>query len=100
MSTLASDLDVHAVHREFHDTRRPGLRDGLVMHSGGAAVQLGSRAPRQLQERDDLRQVAMLGLVKAVDRFDVARGTAFTTFAWATITGELKRHRRDRDWAV
>jgi len=96
----SEDRDVLSIHRQFQESRDPALRDWLVRHYEGLALQLAGRAARQLQERDDLRQVAMLGLVKALDRYDVERGTAFTTFAWATISGELKRYRRDRDRSI
>jgi RNA polymerase sigma-B factor len=51
-------------------------------------------------ELDDLSQVASIGLLKAIDRFDPSRGTSFASFAVPTIAGELKRHYRDRGWAM
>src|SRR5918996_2665294 len=49
---------------------------------------------------DDLLQVACLGLIKAIDRFEPGRGTKFTSYAAPTILGELKRHFRDKGWAI
>lgn len=66
----------------------------------GLALHFVTRYRRSDTEDDDLRQVALLGLVKAIDRFDPERGVAFSTFAGRTIEGELKRHFRDRTWAL
>src|SRR4051812_8063633 len=64
------------------------------------ARQLARRYQRGGEPLDDLVQVASLGLLKAIDRFDPSRETAFSSFAVPTILGELKRHFRDRGWSV
>ena len=63
-------------------------------------MSLAARFAKRGEDVEDLNQVALLGLLKAVDRFDPAHGTELTTFATATILGELKRHLRDRGWWV
>ncbi|MGW8889396.1 SigB/SigF/SigG family RNA polymerase sigma factor [Streptomyces sp. NPDC055749] len=64
------------------------------------AYRLATRFRNRGEPMDDLRQVAAMGLVKAVDRFDPTRGNAFETYAIPTVTGELKRHFRDHTWDV
>jgi RNA polymerase sigma-B factor len=78
----------------------PGARDLLVERYMRLAFKLARRYSRTSEPLEDLEQVACLGLVNAVDRFDPDRGTSFSTFAVPTILGELKRHFRDRTWSV
>ena len=66
----------------------------------GLAAHIAKRFSRPGGTEEDLRQVAMLGLVKAIDRFDPDYGVRFAAFAGSTIEGELKRHFRDHSWAV
>jgi RNA polymerase sigma-B factor len=75
-------------------------RAALVERFLPLARQLARRYQRGGELLDDLNQVASLGLLKAIDRFDPARTTAFSSFAVPTILGELKRHFRDKGWSV
>lgn len=85
---------------EYARTHDRALRNALVEDNMGLALYFTTRYRRSDTEDDDLRQVALLGLVKAIDRFDPTRGVAFSTFAGRTIDGELKRHFRDQTWAL
>lgn len=86
--------------REYQASGDPQLRAELIECHMGLAVHLARRFENRGIPAEDLRQVAAEGLVKAFDRFDLERGVAFSTFATPTILGELKKHFRDRGWAV
>ena len=85
---------------EFATTRDPHLRDLLVEAHLGLAHQLARRFANRGETHEDLVQVASVALIHAVDRFDPDRGFEFSPFATRTILGELKRHFRDKGWAV
>jgi RNA polymerase sigma-B factor len=75
-------------------------RDQLIERFLPLARQLARRYQRGSEPLDDLLQVASMGLIKAIDRFDTDRDIAFSSYAVPTILGEIKRHFRDRTWAV
>jgi RNA polymerase sigma-B factor len=84
----------------YHRYGDRAARDALAERFLPLARQLARRYQRGSEPLDDLIQVASLGLLKAIDRFDPDRDTAFSSFAVPTILGELKRHFRDRGWSV
>jgi RNA polymerase sigma-B factor len=95
-----SQLDEKEAFAEFARTHDPALRDALVTEHLALAQQLARRFSSRGEPYDDLVQVASIGLLKSVDRFDPGRGVAFSAYATRTIIGELKRHFRDKGWAV
>jgi RNA polymerase sigma-B factor len=84
----------------YHRDGDATAREALVERFLPLARQLARRYQRGGEPLDDLVQVASLGLLKAIDRFEPDRPTAFSSFAVPTILGELKRHFRDRGWSV
>jgi RNA polymerase sigma-B factor len=85
---------------EYRESGEVRLRDELVEANIGLARHLARRFAHRGEPQDELEQVALVGLLKSVERFDPDRGAQFSTFAVPTIVGELKRHFRDRGWAV
>lgn len=92
--------DPTELFEEWQRTGKRSLRNQLVEMHIGLAVHIARRFERGPRRDDDLEQVALLALVKSVDRFDPGRGVPFAAFAGRTIEGELKRYFRDATWAV
>jgi RNA polymerase sigma-B factor len=86
--------------QRYVDERDPVDRQLLIERFLPLARQLAGRYRRAAEPFDDLFQVACVGLIKAIDRFDLERDIAFSTFAVPTILGEIKRYFRDRTWSV
>ncbi|MGV9563995.1 RNA polymerase sigma factor SigF [Streptomyces sp. NPDC003480] len=76
------------------------LRNRLVRMHLPLVEHLARRFRNRGEPLDDLTQVATIGLIKSVDRFDPERGVEFSTYATPTVVGEIKRHFRDKGWAV
>jgi RNA polymerase sigma-B factor len=91
------ERQLFARYRGRHDL---AAREELVERFLPLATRLAQRYRRGAEPLEDLVQVASVGLLKAIDRFDPERGTAFSSFAVPTIAGELKRYFRDKGWAV
>lgn len=88
------------LHQQYFKTRDPELRDELMRRYARLPYSMVVRLGDRSGDPDDLHQTAMIGLLKALERFDPDRGVAFTTYAWATISGELKRFYRDSTWTL
>jgi RNA polymerase sigma-B factor len=98
--TAAGGDAVRELLRRWHEEGDEAARTEAVARMLPLARSLARRYANRGEPLDDLEQVASLGLVKAVDRFDITRDVRFATYAVPTIAGELKRHFRDRGWML
>ncbi len=92
-----------AVRERFRTLRQsedPRLREAIVVDHAWIARTVARRFDHRGEAYDDLVQVASLGLIKAVDRFDPELGTNFVSFAMPTVVGEVRRYFRDHTWSV
>jgi RNA polymerase sigma-B factor len=90
----------HELLLRYHRKKDLEAREQLVLRFLPLARQLAARYRGAGESQEDLVQVACLGLLKAVDRYEPGRGSPFTKYAVPTMLGELKRHFRDKGWAV
>jgi RNA polymerase sigma-B factor len=94
----ARERETRALLARYHGSGDRVARDQVIERFIPLARSLASRYTRSREPLEDLVQVACVGLVKAVDRFDLHRELTFATFAVPTILGELRRHFRDTGW--
>lgn len=85
---------------ELEKTNDPSIREQLIERNLYIVEILSKKHANRGIEYDDLFQVASIGLIHAVDRFDVHKGFEFSSFATPTIIGEIKRHFRDKGWMI
>lgn len=85
---------------DYAQNRDPATKDELVNQHLNLVRYLAGKFANRGENLEDLVQVGCLGLIKAIERFDPERGTEFTTYATPTIVGEIKRHFRDKGWAI
>jgi RNA polymerase sigma-B factor len=97
---LARTFKERRLFAQYRARDDQAARDALVERFLPLATRLARRYHRGGEPLEDLVQVASIGLLKAIDRFDPARGIAFSSFAVPTIAGELKRHFRDKGWSM
>jgi RNA polymerase sigma-B factor len=86
--------------REYHERRDFRARERVIQQYLPLVKSLARRFGERGEQYEDLVQVGSIGLIKAVDRFDLDRGVDLATFAIPTIVGEIKRHLRDRGWPI
>jgi RNA polymerase sigma-B factor len=96
----ATELITAFATAEAGDPTRPALRERAIEGWLPLAQHLARRYGGRGEPADDLFQVAVVGLIKAVDRYQADRGIDFAAFAIPTVVGEIKRHFRDRTWAI
>jgi len=92
--------EIADLFRELRETGSPEVRDRLIEAHLNMVHFFANRFGSKFDQTEDIQQVATLGLINAVDRFDPERGVEFSTFATITILGEIKRYFRDKTWSV
>lgn len=95
-----TNQDIKKMFKEYSITKDKKIRDRLIEHHLYIAEILAKKYVNKGIEYDDLFQVASIGLIYAIDRFDVDKGYEFSSFATPTIVGELKRYFRDKGWVI
>lgn len=97
---LLDKTEQRELFRRLRETGDPSARETLILAHERLAVYLAKKFADRGERLEDIIQVAQVGLIKAIDRYDSTRGIEFTTYATPTIIGEIKRHFRDKLWPL
>lgn len=92
--------EIRSLFKELSVTKDKEIRDKLIEHHLYIAEILSKKYSNRGIDYDDIFQVASIGLIYAIDRFDVSKGFEFSSFATPTIIGEIKKHFRDKGWTI
>lgn len=92
--------EIKSLFKELKVTQDKDIRDKLIEHHLYIAEILSKKYSNRGIDYDDIFQVASIGLIYAIDRFDVDKGFEFSSFATPTIIGEIKKHFRDKGWTI
>lgn len=92
--------EVRALFKRFRRTGDASAREALILAHESLAIYLARKFGDRGEPLEDLIQVAQIGLIKAIDRYDPSRGIEFTTYVTPTIVGEIKRYFRDKLWSI
>jgi RNA polymerase sigma-B factor len=95
-----SRTEIRKHFKQLRQTGDPSAREALILGCQNLAVYLATKFADRGEPLEDLIQVAQIGLINAVDRYDLSRGIEFSTFATPTIVGEIRRHFRDKLWSI
>jgi len=93
-------IDDKILLRRYHEDGDLQAREQLIEQYMSLVRSLARRYSYRGEQLEDLVQIGAIGLIKAIDRFDLERGVALTTYATPNIIGEIKRHFRDKGWSV
>src|SRR5881392_1057428 len=97
---MASGPNDRELLRAYHEDGNASAREELIERYMSLVRSLARRYSYRGEQLEDLVQIGAIGLIKAIDRFDIERGVELTTYATPNIIGEIKRHFRDKGWAV
>ena len=100
MTTSPSTLTDRELLRRYHDQGDASAREALVQRHLPLVRSLARRYAGRGEALEDIEQVGAIGLIKAIDRFELAREVSLATYATPNVVGEIKRHFRDKGWAI